>query len=145
MLLAGSTLLCSGAALSFCTCAQRAPGSGCGCLCSTPVQSQKHFTTRQLKASFHAQKGGVCCKPATFPSSHSPLSRSIVCLKSSPLSRDCWRVVFPSSFPSISSPCLYYLWSGRFFLEHCSCCSLEAGRKAAAFLCQQGADEALEM
>lgn len=115
--MAGSRLLYSGGVLSFCTCAQRAPGSGCGCLCSTPVQSQKHFTTRQLNASFHAQKGGVCCKPATFPSSHSPLSRSIVCLKSSPLTRDYWRVVFFPSFPYMSSPCLYYLWCGRLFLS----------------------------
>lgn len=48
--------LCSGGALSFCTCAQPAPGSGCGCLSSTPAQSQKHFTTRQLNASFHHRK-----------------------------------------------------------------------------------------
>lgn len=116
--MAGARLLCSGGALSFCTCAQPAPGSGCGCLSSTPVQSQKHFTTRQLNASFHPQKRGVCCKPATFPSSHSPLSRSTVCLKSSPLRRDYWRADFFSpSFPPISSPCLHYLWSGRFFLS----------------------------
>lgn len=103
-------VLYSGGVLSFSTCAQPAPGSGCGCLCSTPVQSQKHFTTRQLNASFHAQKGGVCCKPATFPSSHSPLSKSIVCLKFSPLTRDYWRVgVFSISlFP-------WTVLSGRFF------------------------------
>lgn len=105
-------ILYSGGVLSFCTCAQPAPGSGCGCLCSTPVQSQKHFTTRQLNASFHAQKGGVCCKPATFLSSHSPLSKSIVCLKFSPLTRDYWRVgVFSISlFP-------WTVLSGRFFLS----------------------------
>lgn len=103
-----------------------------------PSPEPKAFHHKAIECFLPPQKGGVCCKPSTFPSSHSPLSRSTVCLKSSPLTSDSRRAVF---LPSLSSPCLYYLWSRRFFFyyfffKHCSCCSLEAGRKAAALLSQ---------
>lgn len=82
-----------------------------------PSPEPKAFHHKAIECFLPPQKGGVCCKPATFPSSHSPLSRSTVCLKSSPLTSDSWRADFLPSFPSLSSPCLYYLWSGRFFFS----------------------------
>lgn len=124
--------------LHLCTASPRRLGVGVFTACSTPAESQKHFTTRQLNASFHAQEGGICCKPAAFPPA--PLCQGVYSLLVI-FSTYKWLILegwFFPSFPSISSPCPYYLWFWRFFFKCYSCCSLEAGRKKAGFLSLPG-------
>lgn len=127
--------------LHLCTASPRRLGVGVFTACSTPVESQKRFTTRQLNASFHAQEEGICCKPSL------PLpffKECTVCLKSSPLTSDkYWRVGFSLDFhPSLPLPVLSLVWG--IFFDCYSCCSLEAGRRKPFFSPRQGAHEASE-
>lgn len=122
--------------LHSCTASPRRLGVGVSTACSTPLQSQKHFTIRQLNASFHAKEGGICCKPAAFPPA--PLCQSVqsawnlLHLKVTNIGRLVFFLVFHPSLPLACIISGFEIFLIYFFKRY-SCCSLEASRKKLQF------------